>query len=223
MNAQLIRERRLVFHAAEIPGGNGCARQRNLQVDEITGKALTVVQFDTQWKRPIGFNHRDFEWLILEGTVRLGDDELGAMDYIFMPGGARLPEMAVEAGSRAVVRRRNSWFFEESDWQQPWANEPLKVLPYSDVTWEGVSNLAILRESSGDRTLLMKSDSSQKQEWPADAEAAILLDGRAHVSNEKFPAPIAIIGDLSDEPVPAVSGEVGPVWLIFTSTNADPS
>ncbi len=221
MHAQLIRERRLVFHAAELPGGTGCARQRNLQVDEYTGKALTIVQFDTEWKRLAGFNHRDFEWLVIEGKITVGDTECGPLDYIFMPGGARLPIMVAAAGTRAVVRRRSSWFFEESDWQQPWAKDSLTIRAHSGLSWDAHSNVAVLRESSGDQTLLMKADSSVEKEWPKGTESAILLDGRVHVGEESFPAPIALIGTSLDDPVPPVSSGTKPTWLIFTSPSPD--
>lgn len=93
------------------------------------------------------------------------------------------------------------------------------MLPCSDVAWDGNSDVAVLRLSSGGRTLRVMSHTSQNaQEWRANAESAILLDGYADVEDEKLPAPIAIIGDLTTEGVRAVPGDAEFLWLVFTSS-----
>lgn len=95
----------LVWHPAELPRGDGAARQQNLSYDEENGAASTRVMFDTRWRRPGGYHEADTEWYVLSGRVRLGDHELGDGDYWRAPAGLRVPELDVAAGSEVLIFR----------------------------------------------------------------------------------------------------------------------
>ena len=78
-HVELIDEKDLIWHIAELPHGSGQARQRNLNYCEEKGEASLVVEFVTDWQRPSGFHAAQTEWYVLEGEVRIGDETL---DYL---------------------------------------------------------------------------------------------------------------------------------------------
>ncbi len=48
-HVELIQESDLCWHPAELPGGDGKVRQRNLSYDEEDGSASTRLIFDSAW------------------------------------------------------------------------------------------------------------------------------------------------------------------------------
>ena len=72
-HVELIQEKDLVWHEAELHKGSGRARQRNLSYDEENGAASTRVVFDKAWSRAGGYHHADVEWYVMKGRVKLGD------------------------------------------------------------------------------------------------------------------------------------------------------
>ena len=74
-HVELIQEKDLVWHEAELHKGSGRARQRNLSYDEENGAASTRVVFDKAWSRAGGYHHADVEWYVQTGE---GRDKAGA-------------------------------------------------------------------------------------------------------------------------------------------------
>lgn len=115
-HVELIQQADLCWHEAELPGGDGRARQRNLSYDEEDGSASTRVHFDTAWHRPAGYHHADTEWYVLSGRVKLGNRLLGKGCYIRVPAGLRTPPMATEAGTQVLLfREYGGWGFTRSE------------------------------------------------------------------------------------------------------------
>jgi len=114
-HVELIQEKDLVWHEAELPKGSSGARQRNLSYDEEVGSASTRVVFDRAWSRPAGFHHADVEWFIQQGQVKLGDRVLGKGGYFRAPAGLRVPEIQVAPGTEVLVfREYGDWGFSPS-------------------------------------------------------------------------------------------------------------
>ena len=114
-HVELIQEKDLVWHEAELPKGNGGARQRNLSYDEEIGSASTRVVFDRAWSRPAGYHHADVEWFIQQGQVKLGDRLLGKGGYFRAPAGLRVPEVHVAPGTEILIfREYGDWGFSPS-------------------------------------------------------------------------------------------------------------
>ena len=90
-HVELIQEGDLCWHPAELHGGDGQARQRNLSYDEENGAASTRVVFDTAWHRPAGYHHADIEWYVMQGTMKIGDNTLSKGGYFRAPAGLRVP------------------------------------------------------------------------------------------------------------------------------------
>jgi len=115
-HVELIEEKDLVWHEAELHKGNGRARQRNLTYDEENGAASTRVVFEKAWSRPAGYHHADVEWYIKEGQIKLGDRLLGKGTYLRAPAGLCVPAMQVAAGTDVLIfREYGDWGFSLSE------------------------------------------------------------------------------------------------------------
>lgn len=115
-HVELIQEKDLVWHEAELHKGSRHARQRNLSYDEENGAASTRVVFDRAWNRAAGYHHADVEWYIMQGQVKLGDRLLGKGTYLRAPAGLRIPAMQVAAGTDVLIfREYGDWGFSVSD------------------------------------------------------------------------------------------------------------
>jgi hypothetical protein len=114
-HVELIQQSDLCWHEAELPRGEGRARQRNLSYDEEDGSASTRVCFDTAWSRPAGYHHADTEWYIEKGEVRLGERRLRKGHYFRAPAGLRVPSISVRAGTEILLfREYGDWGFTSS-------------------------------------------------------------------------------------------------------------
>lgn len=109
-HVELIDEKDLIWHPAELPHGVGEARQRNLNYCEETGEASLQVEFTSDWQRPAGLHAAQTEWYVLEGEVRLGDETLVKDSYFIAPLGVLTPALQVRAGTRVLLWR------EYGDW-----------------------------------------------------------------------------------------------------------
>lgn len=115
-HVELVQEKDLVWHEAELHRGSGRARQRNLSYDEENGAASTRVAFDKAWSRPAGYHHADVEWYIMKGRVKLGDRVLGKGTYLRAPAGLCIPAMQVAEGTEVLIfREYGDWGFSVSD------------------------------------------------------------------------------------------------------------
>ncbi|MCK6370283.1 MAG: DUF4437 domain-containing protein [Gammaproteobacteria bacterium] len=111
-HVELIQQADLCWHEAELPRGEGRARQRNMSYDEEDGSASTKVRFESAWHRPGGYHHADTEWYVLGGEVRLGERVLGKGNYFRAPAGLRVPEISVKAGTEVLLfREYGDWGF----------------------------------------------------------------------------------------------------------------
>jgi len=111
-HVELIQEKDLVWHDAELHKGEGRAKQRNLSYDEENGAASTRVVFDKAWSRAAGFHSADVEWYVMAGQVKVGDRLLGKGCYFRAPAGLCVPAMEVAAGTDVLIfREYGDWGF----------------------------------------------------------------------------------------------------------------
>ena len=109
-HVELVDEKDLLWHIAELPHADGEARQRNLSYDEENGAASLLVEFLSDWSREPGLHAAQTEWFVLQGQVSIGDTVLGEGGYWCAPKGVAVPETRAEAGTRILL------FREYSDW-----------------------------------------------------------------------------------------------------------
>ena len=115
-HVELVDEQDLLWHVAELPHGNGEARQRNLCYDEENGAASLSIEFLTDWSRAAGQHAAQTEWFILSGEVKLGDTILREGGYWCAPRGVPAPRIEVKAGTRVLLFREYAdWGFTPAD------------------------------------------------------------------------------------------------------------
>lgn len=115
-HVELIDEKDLIWHPAELVGAQGTALQRNLAYDEEDGSVSAKIRFETDWSRPAGVHVAQTEWYVLSGEVRLGDETLGEGDYWMTPAGVVAPALRVKAGTEILYFREfGDWRFEATD------------------------------------------------------------------------------------------------------------
>src|SRR5438093_9077411 len=98
-HVELIHEADYIWHPAELPSGEGKARQQNLSLDEEDGSGSLRVDFLSAFSRPGGHHVADTEWYVLSGQIAVGDRRLGTGGYFHAPKGVAMPPVAAEEGT----------------------------------------------------------------------------------------------------------------------------
>jgi hypothetical protein len=112
-HVELVDERDLIWHLAEFAHATGTAEQRNLSYDEEDGSASLKVRFTSDWSRPGGVHVAETEWLVLSGSVTIGDTVLGPEGYWHAPIGVWTPPVTVTEGTEVLLFREfGDWGFE---------------------------------------------------------------------------------------------------------------
>lgn len=139
-HVELIHEDDYIFHAAELPRGEGTALQRNLSVDEEDGSASLRVDFLSAFDRPAGYHVADTEWYVLEGEIAVGDHMMGRGGYFHAPKGIVVPRVQAKEGTKILLfREYGDWGFEATERNADWAQEPdLTVLDTEKMDWLAV-------------------------------------------------------------------------------------
>lgn len=138
-HVELIQEDDYMWHKAELPHGEGRARQRNLSVDEEDGSASTRVDFLTDFGRPGGYHFADTEWYVLDGEIQLGDQKLGKGGYFHAPKGVAMPYVRAKEGTRILLYREyGDEGFEVGDRSKEGARQELVVLDTEAMPWDPV-------------------------------------------------------------------------------------
>lgn len=115
-HVELIDEKDLIFHPAELIGGVGTALQKNLSYDEEDGSCSAKIHFETEWTRPAGIHVAQTEWYVLEGEVQIGDETLKAGGYWCTPAGVVCPALKAQAGTVILYfREYGDWKFIETE------------------------------------------------------------------------------------------------------------
>lgn len=142
-HVELIQSKDLVWHAAELPRGEGKARQLNLSYDEEDGSASTEVHFDSDWRRISGLHHADTEWFVVEGEVRLGDRTLTNGGYFQAPRGLVVPPISAKQGTKILLYREyGGWGFDEIDksWEDP-SEDHITITDSEQMDWQPVTHV----------------------------------------------------------------------------------
>ncbi len=115
-HVEIVDERDLIWHPAELPGAVGEAVQRNLAYDEEDGSLSATIRFHSDWTRPSGVHHAETEWFVLRGEVRIGDEVLGQGGYWHAPIGVLTPALSVTSGTEVLFFREfGGWDFDPTD------------------------------------------------------------------------------------------------------------
>jgi hypothetical protein len=101
-HVELIHEDDYIFHAGELPYGEGKIFERRLSTDEEDGSSSLSLHARSDWGRSAGIVHADTEFYVLEGSLQYGGRELGAGGYLQIPKGTAMDWLKVREGSRIL-------------------------------------------------------------------------------------------------------------------------
>jgi hypothetical protein len=104
-HVEVIHQRDLIWHPAELPRGEGRAKQQNLSYDEENGAASLRIVFESDFGRPAGYHSADTEWFVLKGEAQLGDEKLVEGDYWRAPAGLRVGDLTAKEGTEILQFR----------------------------------------------------------------------------------------------------------------------
>jgi hypothetical protein len=151
-HVELVDERDLIWHVAEFAHATGTAEQRNLSYDEEDGSASVKVRFTSDWSRPAGVHVAETEWLVLSGSVTIGDTVLGEGGYWHAPIGVWTPALQVTAGTEVLLFREfGDWGFEprEDSLASVREDQRLIVLDTASMPWIDVKDGSPMRFDLG--------------------------------------------------------------------------
>jgi hypothetical protein len=141
---ELIHEADYVWHAAELPGGEGQAGERRLSVDEEDGSSSLRLDIADGWGRSAGIHHANTEYYVLDGQLTIGGQALGPGGYVYAPKGVPTDWIRVDAGSRLLhYREYGDAGFDAVDsvdaprWED--AREDVIVIDSAAMSWEPVA------------------------------------------------------------------------------------
>ncbi|MEL7536544.1 MAG: DUF4437 domain-containing protein [Pseudomonadota bacterium] len=135
-HVELVDEKDLLWHPAELPHGLGDARQRNLSYDEENGAASLQVEFLTDWRRGPGEHAAQTEWFVLTGEISIGEHTLGEGGYWCAPRGTHTPAVSAAAGTRVLLfREYGDWSFVPSSSDPATADERLIIKDSQQMDW----------------------------------------------------------------------------------------
>ncbi|MFN8169171.1 MAG: DUF4437 domain-containing protein [Candidatus Nanopelagicales bacterium] len=144
-HVELIHEGDYVWHAAELPGGEGRASERRLSVDEEDGSSSLKVAFHTDWGRGPGIHHANTEYYVLEGEMTYGDQVMGKGGYVYVPKGVPAESLRFAEGTQILhYREYGDAGFEAVDspaaprWDD--AREDVIVIDTEAMQWDAVPN-----------------------------------------------------------------------------------
>jgi hypothetical protein len=142
-HVELIDEKDLIWHMAELPHGSGEARQRNLNYCEEKGEASLLVEFVSDWTRPAGVHVAQTEWYVLQGEVIVGGETLTNDSYLMAPRGVLTPAIRVKAGTRVLLFREfGDWAFTPANAHGPQRNpqHEINIKHASKMDWFAVTD-----------------------------------------------------------------------------------
>ncbi len=144
-HVELIHEGDYVWHAAELPRGEGRASERRLSVDEEDGSSSLKVAFETDWGRGPGIHHANTEYYVLDGQMTYGDQVIGAGGYLYVPKGVPADSLQFTEGTQILhYREYGDAGFDEVDsvdapaWDD--AREDVIVIDTAAMQWDDVPN-----------------------------------------------------------------------------------
>ncbi|MBX2857989.1 MAG: DUF4437 domain-containing protein [Cellvibrionaceae bacterium] len=142
-HVEFVHQDDLIWHMAELPHGQGEAKQQNLSYDEEVGSASLRVIFSSDWSRVSGLHAAVTEWYVLSGEVKIGDQVLGEGGYFCAPKGVLTPALKVKANTEIMLfREYGDWTFTPATAHAPDKHELSKLITLNtnDMEWYEVTD-----------------------------------------------------------------------------------
>ena len=122
-----------------------------LSMDTDTGACSMTVQFDGGYKRTPGFSWSEYEFIVIEGELKVGDRTCRKGHYFYVPAGYALPEISSDQGCLVLyMYNTGEPSHEEATEHHPSAQTQLyhDVDSYMDIPW-AAGNVAKPSVASG--------------------------------------------------------------------------
>lgn len=144
-HVELIQEADYVWHHAELPTGEGVAKERRLSVDEEDGSSSLKIGFETDWGRGPGIHHANTEYYVLDGSLTYGGTTYGKGAYLYVPKGVPSDWLRFSAGTQILhYREYGDAGFDRTDSAdaEPWedAREEIILIDSEAMEWADVPN-----------------------------------------------------------------------------------
>ena len=131
-------DRDVVFKPMTLAGFKPGMHYKTLSIDSETGASSLTVQYDASFKQPPGFSYTEYEFLLMEGTLQVGDTLWQKGAYFFVPPGVALGAISTETGASGLLLTNfGPPSFEESDADHDDADRSGLVMinAYDDLDW----------------------------------------------------------------------------------------
>ncbi len=132
-------DRDVHFKKMTLPGFPAGMQYKMLSFDKDTGACTMTVQFDSGYKQPPSLSYSDFELLVMEGSLKVGDQYCPKGYYFFVPKGVSLPAMTSKEGALCLVMYNDSEpHILESDEDATGAKRSglIQVSSYENMPWQ---------------------------------------------------------------------------------------
>ncbi|MEV4752788.1 DUF4437 domain-containing protein [Streptosporangium sp. NPDC049248] len=144
-HVEMIHEDDYIWHAAELPGGEGRASERRLSADEEDGSGSLRLDFHTDWGRGPGIHHANTEYYVLDGSMTYGGRRIGKGGYLYLPKGVPADAVTFAEGTRILHYREygDAGFDPVQSLAAPrWegAREDVIVIDSEAMRWDAVPN-----------------------------------------------------------------------------------
>jgi hypothetical protein len=131
-------DRDVGFKKLTMKGFKPGIQHKTLSIDKDTGACTMTIQYDAGFKQPPGFSYSEYEMLIMEGSLRVGDKTARKGAYFFVPAGVHLPAISTDEGAFALIFYNfGPPSFQESDRDHDQADRAgFKIInAYEDLDW----------------------------------------------------------------------------------------
>ncbi len=131
-------DRDVSFKRMTLPGFASGMNYKMLSLDPDNGACTMTVQFDGGYSAAPSVSYSEYEFLIMEGRMQIGDKNCGPGYYAFAPAGVAMPAISTQQGCLALLMYNHCEpNTAESDQDVDGAERDrlIQVASYDDMPW----------------------------------------------------------------------------------------
>lgn len=137
-------DRDVSFKKVTLPGFAKGMQYKMLSLDTDSGACTMTVQFDGGFRQPPSISESEYEMLIMEGGLKVGEQQCGPGFYFRVPAGVAMPEVSTKQGCLALLMYNDCEpNFTESDEDATGADRGalIQVNSYEGLSWQTGLNI----------------------------------------------------------------------------------
>lgn len=96
-------DRDVGFRKLNLAGMAKGIQYKTLSMDTDCGACTMTVQYDAGFHQPPGFSYSEYEFLLMEGSIAIGEQVWTKGAYFYVPAGVHLPQWTSERGAVALI------------------------------------------------------------------------------------------------------------------------